>query len=65
MAEYDDNMLNRLAKKIAIATEGIPESAFKEGGIVGKHIEVSDEYASKFADAIEKAKSLLNDDKGE
>jgi len=61
MAIYDDNQLNRLAKKIALS-DGVPESAFKEGGLVNKKIEVSDEYASKFADAIEKARSLLNDE---
>jgi len=65
MVEFDDSMLNRLAKKIAITTEGVPESAIRKGGIVGKHIEVDDRYAAKFADAIEKARSLLNDDKGE
>ena len=64
MVIYDDTQLNRLAKKIALS-EGVPENAIKEGGIVGKHIEVDDQYAAKFADAIEKAKSLLNDDKGE
>ena len=64
MAEFDDNSLNRLAKKIAIS-DGVPENAFKTSGLVNKKIEVDDRYASKFADAIEKARSLLNDDKGE
>ena len=62
MAIYDDNQLNRMARKIAITTEGVPADAIREGGIVGKHIEVDDKYASKFADAIEKARSLLNDE---
>jgi len=61
MAEFDDNQLNRMAKKIAIS-DGIPESAFKTSGFVNKKIEVDDKYASKFAEAIEKARKLLSDD---
>jgi len=43
----------------------VPENAFKTSGLIDKKIVVDDRYASKFADAIEKARSLLNDDKGE
>jgi len=61
MVIYDDSSLNRLAKKIAIA-DGVPENAFKTSGFVNKKIEVDDKYASKFAEAIEKARKLLSDD---
>jgi len=61
MAQFDDNSLNRLAKKILIA-DGIPESAFKTSGFVNKKIVVDDKYASKFAEAIEKARKLLSND---
>jgi hypothetical protein len=61
MAEFDDNQLNRMAKKIAIS-DGVPENAFKSSGFVNKCIEVDDKYASKFTAAIEQAKSLLNDE---
>jgi len=60
MAEFEDNQLNRMAKKIAIS-DGVPENAFKSTGLMNKRIEVDDKYASKFTAAIEKAKSLLND----
>ena len=63
MAIYDDNQLNRIAKKIAIS-DGVPENAFKSSGLVNKKIEVDDKYASKFAEAIEKAKKLLSDEQG-
>ena len=62
LVSYDDTQLNRLARKIAVSSEGVPESAIKEGGLLGKHIEVSDEYAGKFASAVEKARSLLSDE---
>ena len=61
MAIYDDNMLSRLAKKIALS-DGVPPDAIRSTGVVNKKIEVDDQYASKFADAIEKARSLLNDE---
>jgi len=61
MAEFDDNQLNRMAKKIAIS-DGVPENAFKSSGLMNKRIEVDDKYASKFTVAIEKAKKLLSDD---
>ena len=64
MAIYDDTQLNRLAKKIALS-EGVPADAIREGGLLGKHIEVDDKYADKFTAAIEKARSLLSDDKGD
>jgi len=35
MAEFDDNQLNRMAKKIAIS-DGVPESAFKTSGLIDK-----------------------------
>jgi len=61
MAEFDDNQLNRMAKKIAIS-DGVPESAFKTSGFVSKKIIIDDKYASKFAEAIEKARKLLSND---
>jgi len=61
MAEFDGNQLNRLARKIAIS-DGVPENAFKTSGLIGKKIEVDDKYASKFAEAIEKARKLLSND---
>jgi len=61
MAEFDDSSLNRLAKKILIS-DGVPESAFKTSGFVNKKIEVDDKYASKFAEAIEKARKLLSNE---
>jgi len=48
-----------MAKKIALS-DGVPADAIREGGLLGKYIEVSDEYASKFTSAIEKARSLLS-----
>jgi len=64
VAEFDDNQLNRMAKKIAIS-DGVPADAIKESGFMSKHIVVDDKYASKFTAAIEKAKSLLNDGDGQ
>jgi len=61
MAIFDDSSLNRMAKKIAIA-DGIPESVFKTSGFVNKKIIVDDKYASKFAEAIEKARKLLSNE---
>jgi len=61
MAIFDDSSLNRLARKIAIS-DGVPENAFKTSGFVNKKIEVDDRYASKFAEAIEKARKLLSND---
>jgi hypothetical protein len=61
IAEFDDNSLNRIARKIAIS-EGVPESAFRSSGLIDKKIEVDDKYANKFTAAIEKAKSLLSDE---
>jgi len=64
MAEFDDNQLNRMAKKIAIS-EGVPENAIKSSRLIDKKIEVDDKYASKFTVAIEKAKELLSDEQGD
>jgi len=64
MAEFDDNQLNRLARKIAIS-DGVPSDAIKSSGLVNKKLEVDDKYASKFAEAIEKAKKLLSNDDNE
>ena len=61
MTEFDDNQLNRLARKIAIS-DGVPADAFKTSGLIDKKIEVDDKYASKFANAIEKARKLLSND---
>jgi len=61
MAEFDDNMLSRLAKRIVLS-DGVPPNAIRSTGVVNKKIEVDDRYAAKFADAIEKARSLLNDE---
>jgi len=64
MAEFDDNSLNRVARKIALS-EGVPADAIRSTGVVNKKIEVDDRYADKFTAAIEKARSLLSDDKGD
>jgi len=64
MAEFDDNSLNRVARKIAIS-DGVPADAIKSSGLIDKKIEVDDKYANKFTAAIEKAKSLLNDGDGQ
>jgi len=61
VVEFDDNQLNRIAKKIAIS-DGVPADAIKSSGLIDKKIEVDDKYANKFTAAIEKAKSLLNDE---
>jgi len=61
MAQFDDSQITRMARKIALS-DGVPADAIKSSGLVNKKIEVSEEYASKFAAAIEKAKSLLNDE---
>jgi|GEM_PF-6977600 len=61
MAEFDDNQLNRMAKKIAIS-DGVPESAFKTSGFVNKKIVIDDKYVDKFTNAIQKARKLLSDD---
>jgi len=63
MAIFDDNQLNRMAKKIAIS-DGVPESAFKTSGLIDKKIEVDDKYVDKFTNAIQKARKLLSDDNG-
>jgi len=60
--EVEDNSLNRMAKKIAITIGGVPPDAIKSSGFVNKKIVVDDKYASKFAEAIEKAKKLLSND---
>ena len=64
MAEFDDNQLNRTAKKIAIS-DGVPENAFKTSGFIDKKLVVDDKYASKFTVAIEKARKLLSDEQGD
>ena len=61
MAEFDDNQLNRMAKKIAIS-DGVPENAFKTSGFVNKKIVVDDKYVDKFTNAIQKARKLLSND---
>ena len=61
MVIYDDSQITRMARKIAIS-DGVPADAFKQSGLVNKRIEVDDKYADKFTAAIEKAKSLLNDE---
>jgi len=62
MAEFDDNQLNRMAKKIAIADGGVPADAFKTSGLIDKKIVVDDKYVDKFTNAIQKARKLLSDD---
>jgi len=64
MAVFDDNQLNRIAKKIALS-DGVPADAIKSTGFVNKKIVVDDKYASKFAEAIEKARKLLSNDDNE
>jgi len=61
MAEFDDNQLNRMAKKIAIS-DGVPSDAFKTSGLIDKKIIVDDKYVDKFTNAIQKARKLLSDD---
>jgi len=61
MAFFDDSKIVRVAKKIAIS-DGVPADAIRSSGLMNKKIEVSDEYASKFTSAIEKARKLLSDD---
>jgi len=61
MAFFDDSKIVRVAKKIAIS-DGVPVDAIRSTGLMNKKIEVSDEYASKFTSAIEKARKLLSDD---
>jgi len=64
MAEFDDNQLNRMAKKISIS-DGVPENAFKTSGLIDKKLVVDDKYTSKFTVAIEKARKLLSDEQGD
>ena len=59
MAEYEDNQLTRLAKKIALSS-GVPASAITESGLISKKIIVNDKYAYKFEQAIAQAKKMIN-----
>jgi len=61
MVIYDDSQITRMARKIAIS-DGVPADAIKSSGLVNKKIEIDDKYADKFTAAIQKAKSLLNDE---
>jgi len=60
MAEYENNQLTRLAKKIALSS-GIPADAIKESGFINKKIIVNDEYVDRFEQAIAQAKKMIND----
>jgi len=59
IAEYEDNQLTRLAKKIALSS-GIPADAIKESGLINKKVIVNDKYADKFEQAIAQAKKMMN-----
>jgi hypothetical protein len=59
IAEYEDNQLTRLAKKIALSS-GIPADAIKESGLINKKITINDKYADKFEQAIAQAKKMIN-----
>jgi len=58
IAEYEDNQLTRLAKKIALSS-GIPADAIKESGLINKKVIVNDKYADKFEQAIAQAKKMI------
>ena len=59
IAEYENNQLTRLAKKIALSS-GIPADAITESGLINKKIIVNDKYADKFEQAIAQAKKMIN-----